>query len=396
MKTMHTRRTRLTAIAVIGLATASAGACGGRDDSGAATVASDPTIAPSTTSMTTTEPTTIEPTTTAQPDTGIAVSYAYAYDPPDGAVDDLVDNFPANPPDPSNGQLGLSSAHGVTQVTGDLVGTMWYVFGSSEHPTGFATGGATASSISLFSGVVTDCGTGTAVIAESMNYPSGGDGEGIWRILEGYGTGELVKLTGSGTTVRRDGPDSGRGEVTGRISCDGANSDPDVTEPSGQPVSFGWSYQSVDNVTDPGGVPWQQAYGQSVVADPASGKLGLVHGHGTTTYVGDVAGTGRRVWLAVENPAGWLANAGTRIELTQFVGTVAGCGEGTMTILGTASFGPGTNNPEDLIDADYTWSILPGFGTGALQSADGQGTGVTSENATGGTATLQGNVACGN
>ena len=67
-----------------------------------------------------------------------------------------------------------------------------------------------------------------------------------------------------------------------------------------------------------------------------------------------------------------------------------------MIILGTASFGPGTNNPEDLIDADYTWSILPGFGTGALQSAGGHGTGVTSENATGGTATLEGDVACGN
>jgi hypothetical protein len=368
-------------------------------DSDPATVASNTTIAPETVASetiapTTTEPTTVEPTTTTQPDTSTALSYTYAYDPPDGNVDDLLDNFPANPPDPANGQLGLFSAHGVTQVTGGMEGTMWYVFGSSEHPSGFAAGGITAASVSLFSGVATDCGTGTAVIAESTNYPSGGDGQGVWRVLEGYGTGELARLTGSGTTVRRDGPESGQGEATGRISCDGSYSDPDVIEPSGPPVSFGWSYQSVDNVTDPGGVPWQETNDQS--ADPATGKLGLVHGHGTTTYMGDVAGTGRRVWLAVENPAGWLAHAGTRVELTQFVGTVAGCGEGTMVILGTASFGPGTNNPEDLINADYTWSILPGFGTGALQSASGNGTGITSENATSGTATLEGNVACGN
>ena len=367
-------------------------------DSEPATVASSTTVAPETVASetvapTTSEPATVEPTTTRS-ERGVALSYAYVYGPPDGNVDDFLHNFPANPLDPANGQLGLFSAHGVTQVTGGLEGTMWYVFGSSEHPSGFATGGITAVSISLFSGVVTDCGTGTAVIAESTTYPSGGDGEGVWRVLEGYGTGELVTLTGSGTTVRRDGPDSGQGEVTGRISCDGSYGDPDVAEPSGQPVSFGWSYQGVDNVTDPGGVPWQETYNQS--ADPASGKLGLVHGHGTTTYMGDVAGTGRRVWLAVENPAGWLAHAGTRVELTQFVGTVAGCGDGTMIILGTASFGPGTNNPEDLIDADYTWSILPGFGTGALQSAGGHGTGVTSENATGGAATLEGYVACGN
>jgi hypothetical protein len=323
----------------------------------------------------------------------IAASYAYVYGPPDGIVDDLVDNFPANPPDPSSGKLGLFSAHGTTQATGDLTGTMWYVFGSSEHPSGLASGGITAVSISLFSGTVTPCGTGTAVIAESTTDPAG-DGQGVWRVLDGYGTGELSKLTGSGTIVRRDGPDSGDGEVTARVSCDGSYPGPNVPDPTGQPVSFSWGYHGADNVYDAGGVPWQQAAGQSVVADPATGKLGLIHGHGTTDYTGDIDGAGRRVWLAVENPAGWLTVAGTRLELTQFVGTVAGCDQGTMIVLGTASFGPGTDNPNDLINADYTWSILPGFGTGDLQSATGHGSGVTSENATGGTATLEGNISC--
>jgi hypothetical protein len=170
MNTTHITRPRLAAIALISLVAATAGACGDRDESGAPTVASNTTVAPSVTSPTTTEPATIEPTTT-RPDTSVALSYAYVYRPPDGNVDDFLDNFPANPLDPASGQLGLFSAHGVMQVTGGLEGTMWYVFGSSEHPSGFATGGITAVSISLFSGVVTDCGTGTAVIAESTTYP---------------------------------------------------------------------------------------------------------------------------------------------------------------------------------------------------------------------------------
>ena len=379
------------ALAAAGLLLATA--C--NDDTTAQRTEANPTAAPAPNTSTTTTTVTVEPTTTVKLDTSSQVSYSYAYDPPDGNVDDLLDNFPANPPDPANGKLGLFSAHGVMHLTGDFAGTMWYVYGASEHPSGLATGGTTAVSIGLFLGSAGKCGEGTAVIVESTTYPESGDGHGSWKVLDGFGTGELAQLSGSGTTVRRDGLDSGKGDVSARIACDDSLRGGDqAATPGDHPVSFSWRYQGADNTTDLGGVPWQQTYDPATHADPATGKLGLIHGHGTTVYDGDVTGTSRRVWLAVEHPAGWMAVAGTRVELTQFVGTVTGCGQGTMILLGTASFGPGASTPQVMIKADYPWTILPGFGTGDLQTATGQGTGETSENATGGTANLKGTISC--
>lgn len=73
---------------------------------------------------------------------------------------------------------------------------------------------------------------------------------------------------------------------------------------------------------------------------------------------------------------------------------MAGCGEGTAILLGTAAFGPGTATPDSVLHSDYTWEIVPGFGTGAIASATGSGLGATQENNTTGSAAVTGNISC--
>jgi hypothetical protein len=88
-------------------------------------------------------------------------------------------------------------------LEGDLTGTS--LTGSS---TAFSKAGKFfVARTDLFRGTVTGCGSGTLVLAVNELADLHG-GSGDWRIVEGFGTGDLAHATGHGTgrgTVAKDG-----------------------------------------------------------------------------------------------------------------------------------------------------------------------------------------------
>jgi hypothetical protein len=98
-----------------------------------------------------------------------------------------------------------------TDVTGDARGT---AFGSAAviNRNGLYTG----VSVSVFTGEVERCGTGSLVLtSRGTTDPSTGETDAEWTISEDGGTGELADVTGSGTSV----VDAQGGRYEGRISC---------------------------------------------------------------------------------------------------------------------------------------------------------------------------------
>jgi hypothetical protein len=105
-------------------------------------------------------------------------------------------------------------------------------------------------------------------------------------------------------------------------------------------------------------------------------------------------GIGRNVFLTVEHPGGRPVSAGMRETLVQFSGAVAGCGEGTMLLNVQSEYAAGTANPSDPIVGSYTWTVIDGYGTGALEGVTGSGDGISNDSADGGDGAFHGVLEC--
>lgn len=105
----------------------------------------------------------------------------------------------------------------------------------SEQWTGdFVGGGPTAGSAALggaeggfglelkfFTGTIEPCGTGSLVVrASGINEPTH-SGTGTWEIVEGFGTGDLVDVTGGGTSEHQSTEDllSVTTTAKGKVRC---------------------------------------------------------------------------------------------------------------------------------------------------------------------------------
>ncbi len=82
------------------------------------------------------------------------------------------------------------------------------------------------------------------------------------------------------------------------------------------------------------------------------------------TYTGDLAGTSYVVGSAVKLPDGTYQGQ----DVTQFSGTIAGCGTGTLIMLEVGILDPTTGGQRG------TWTITTGQGTGDFARVSGSGT----------------------
>lgn len=101
-------------------------------------------------------------------------------------------------------------------LSGDLTGT------TISHSAGTLVGTDFAASDTLiFSGTVAGCGTGTLVFLSTGLGSTTGTTTSTWTIAEGFGTGDLVHATGTGTnTVAPASDGSLSSTLAGRITCE--------------------------------------------------------------------------------------------------------------------------------------------------------------------------------
>jgi hypothetical protein len=101
-------------------------------------------------------------------------------------------------------------------VSGDLTGT------TVSHSAGALVGtDFAASDTMIFTGTVAGCGTGTLVFLSTGRGSTTGTTTSTWTIAEGFGTGDLVHATGTGTTrVPPASSGSAPATLTGRITCE--------------------------------------------------------------------------------------------------------------------------------------------------------------------------------
>jgi hypothetical protein len=138
----------------------------------------------------------------------------------DGGADRHRTNFVIRGPAPALGapfcdaeQRCLYPGTRATTYEGDWVGT------------GIAAGAAAANTDArfissqtwLFAGSIEECGSGTLVLSvqETGDGPSM-SGEGTWRIVPGFGTGDLTEVSGRGTGT---GSASEGSRIKGLIRC---------------------------------------------------------------------------------------------------------------------------------------------------------------------------------
>ena len=101
-------------------------------------------------------------------------------------------------------------------VSGDLTGTTISQSAGALVGTDFA-----ASDTMIFTGTVAGCGTGTLVFLSTGRGSTTGTTTSTWTIAEGFGTGDLVHATGTGTTtVPPASSGSASATLTGRITCE--------------------------------------------------------------------------------------------------------------------------------------------------------------------------------
>ncbi len=100
-------------------------------------------------------------------------------------------------------------------VSGDLTGS------TVSHSAGTLVGTEFAASDTLiFTGTVAGCGTGTLVLLSLGRGSTTGTTTSNWTIAEGFGTGDLVHVTGTGTTtVPPASEGSTSATLTGRLTC---------------------------------------------------------------------------------------------------------------------------------------------------------------------------------
>ena len=100
--------------------------------------------------------------------------------------------------------------------TGDLSGTSISHGAGALVGTKYAAGGTL-----IFTGAVAGCGTGTMVIVDTGVGSTDGTATSEWEIVDGFGSGDLARVQGSGTTTTAKSSDgSFTATLTGRITCD--------------------------------------------------------------------------------------------------------------------------------------------------------------------------------
>ncbi len=101
-------------------------------------------------------------------------------------------------------------------LSGDLTGT------TISHSAGALVGTEfAASDTQIFTGTVAGCGTGTLVFLSTGRGSTTGTTTAAWTIAEGFGTGDLVHATGTGTTTVAPASDGSLSStLTGRITCE--------------------------------------------------------------------------------------------------------------------------------------------------------------------------------
>ena len=104
-------------------------------------------------------------------------------------------------------------------MTGDLQGTSVQA-GVGRLSTDPAAPGYAATALDIFRGTVTGCGEGTLVL-RSTSMLAGTVLTQQWEVVEGYGSGALsaVRGSGTGTATRKSDGTYGGGTGTGTISC---------------------------------------------------------------------------------------------------------------------------------------------------------------------------------
>jgi hypothetical protein len=95
--------------------------------------------------------------------------------------------------------------------------------GITTYEYGFATTPANLTYFTItetFEGTVTGCGTGAMTYRLAGTVDSGGKILDDWNIVEGFGSGDLARVTGHGTQLGTYNPDfSQSGDFSGDLAC---------------------------------------------------------------------------------------------------------------------------------------------------------------------------------
>jgi hypothetical protein len=138
---------------------------------------------------------------------------AHFENPPDTytvAAPCTVDNFI-----PVTG-LCHGSESGTAVITGSWIGAIGYDFGWVVDP----AANATYVGLSVFTGTIAGCGTGTFTYRYDGESDATGVGDATWQIIPSLGTGDLAGLTGHGTQHTAQNADfSGGGDLVGVVRC---------------------------------------------------------------------------------------------------------------------------------------------------------------------------------
>ena len=113
-----------------------------------------------------------------------------------------------SPCDPTTPTRCAGTFETVRAYTGDFTGTSYLVGSAVKLPNGTYQG----QDVAQFSGTIAGCGTGTVVMVEvGILDPATGGQRGTWTITAGQGTGDLARVSGSGT--------SDDSKATGTLRC---------------------------------------------------------------------------------------------------------------------------------------------------------------------------------
>ena len=108
------------------------------------------------------------------------------------------------------------TAEGAASYAGGWSGTSHYVYRFLLAPSGTVT----VEISELFEGTVEGCGTGNFTVLTHETIEPSGTAQGHWVIPASFGTDDLSRLTGTGTSTGSYAPDgAGGGQLTGRVSC---------------------------------------------------------------------------------------------------------------------------------------------------------------------------------
>ena len=117
--------------------------------------------------------------------------------------------------DPSAPTRCAGTFRTIRTLTGDIEGTAYAVGSAVLLPDGTYQG----QDVAQFTGTIEGCGRGTLLMIETgILDPATARERGTWTITAGQGTGDLARVSGSGTA------DTRAGGATGAIRCHGRDS----------------------------------------------------------------------------------------------------------------------------------------------------------------------------